>query len=327
MTTSIRSPLTRSPSPNMDSKSNAYPDDARSSDSLEEEHDSLLSGSDGHIRRKSRKIAILVPLILLVSLSINLFQLVYIFIRRPTCLSLYATAKLPENEINIPFQYSTEYGSDNHDLEAKDRLWNAIDISEGMVAITHEESDSLGLPRSKTFPWDINKGMYLSHAHHAMHCTTLLHAYTYDSHRGKIPMVTYHHVEHCLDLIRQDIICHADDFMDYTKGHGDEFLVGNHQPRQCRDWSKLSEWLQQRSACYKTVNITRGGEDHGVEHQLDRYTYCPEGSPYLSVIAAWRDLNRPNPGNLAEEAVEAQTEDEAQADAKAVTEHNSNIQS
>ena len=52
-----------------------------------------------------------------------------------------------------------------------DALWNAIDVSEGFVALTHEESDSLGLPRSKTFPWDINKGMYVSHGHHALHCT------------------------------------------------------------------------------------------------------------------------------------------------------------
>ena len=113
--------------------------------------------------------------------------------------------------------------------------------------------------------------------------------------------------------------------MDYTAGHGDQFLTGDNQPRLCRDWNKLSEWVKQRSSCYKTVNITRAGEDHGVEHQLDRYTYCPEGSPYLPVIAAWRDLNRPNPGNLAEEAVEAQTEAEAELDTEAVAEHNSDI--
>ena len=114
--------------------------------------------------------------------------------------------------------------------------------------------------------------------------------------------------------------------MDYTEDHGDQFLTGDNQPRMCRDWNKLSEWVQQRSACYKTVNITRAGEDHGVEHQLDRYTYCPEGSPYIPVINAWRDLNRPNPGNLAHGAVEALTEAEAEADTNAVVEHNSDIQ-
>jgi hypothetical protein len=80
-------------------------------------------------------------------------------------------AKLPNNELEIPFHYATEYSDDNHSYEEKDALWNAIDISEGFVAITHDEADKLGLPRSKVFPWDANKGMYVSHGHHALHCT------------------------------------------------------------------------------------------------------------------------------------------------------------
>lgn len=153
----------------------------------------------------------------------------------------------------------------------------------------------------------------------------MIHAFTYDSHRGKKPLVSYHHIEHCLDLLRQDIICHADDFMDFTQDHGENFLTGDNQPRKCRDWGKLRKWVQDRSACYKTVNITRAGEDHGVEHQLDRYSHCPEGSPYIPLIKAWRELDRKNPGNLADDGVEALTEDDVEADAKAVAQHNAQI--
>lgn len=84
---------------------------------------------------------------------------------------MITTAKIPEREIEIPFHYTSEYSDDNHTLEEKDALWNAIDISDGYVAITHDEADSLGLPRSKVFPWDVNKGMYVTHGYHALHCT------------------------------------------------------------------------------------------------------------------------------------------------------------
>jgi len=223
----------------------------------------------------------------------------------------------------IPFWYATEY-SEGHEDEME-ALWNAIDISEGFVAISHEESDALGLPRSKTFPWDANKGIYVSHGHHALHCVALLHAYTHDAHSGKKPLVSYHHIEHCLDLLRQDVMCYADDNMDYTKDHGEHFLTGDNQLKKCRDWNKLSEWVRGRSACYRTINITRAGEDHGVEHQLDRYTYCPEGSPYIPLIEAWRDLNRKNQGNLDPAAIADESEEELKADVEAVAKHNADV--
>ncbi|KAF3484391.1 uncharacterized protein GIQ15_03715 [Arthroderma uncinatum] len=284
----------------MDTEKRSYQGEI-DSESFSSEQDGLVSGSSRVPGRRTRPRMMtcwIVPALILCSISLNIFQVVYIAVRRPKCHSLYA--KLPENEITIPFHYATEYSSDEYTGEDKDALWNSIDISEGFVALTHEESDALGLPRSQTFPWDVNKGI-------------------------KKPLVAYHHIEHCLDLLRQDIICHADDFMDFTGGHGDEFLTGDNQPRKCRDWNKLSDWVKERSACYKTVNITRAGEDHGVTHQLDRYTHCPKGSPYEPLIEAWKDLGRFNPGNLPKESVDSLTETQRKKDAEELAAHNHDI--
>lgn len=120
-------------------------------------------------------------------------------------------------------------------------------------------------------------------------------------------------------------MCHADDFLDYTAGPNEESLTGDNQPRMCRDWNKLNEWAKERTSCYKTVNITRAGEDHGVEHQLDRYMYCPEGSPYQPLIDEWKYLSLPNNGNRNKEGIEALTKAEIEADAEAVAEHNAAI--
>lgn len=66
---------------------------------------------------------------------------------------------------------------------------------------------------------------------------------------GKKPKVSYHYMKHCLDLLRQDIMCNADENMDFTAGHRDNFLSGENQPRECRDWNKLHAWFKERSAC------------------------------------------------------------------------------
>ncbi|OKL58747.1 hypothetical protein UA08_06301 [Talaromyces atroroseus] len=303
----------------------AYTDEHRDSESsYNGEEDGLVSGVPRALGKKRFAAMIkLIPAFFVASLILNVAQFVYLAVHKPQCRSLFA--KLPEREIEIPFHYATEYSDDEHTLEEKDALWNAIDVSDGFIAITHEEADRLGAPRSQVFPWDINKGMYVTHGYHALHCTVLLHAYTYDSHIGKKPLVSYHHIEHCLDLLRQDIICAADDFLDYTKDHGDQFLVAEGQPRQCRDWSKLEAWVKERSSCYKTVNITRAGEDHGIAHQLDRYTYCPPGSPYEPLVRAYKDLARVNSGNLDHSAFSELTPEEQMAELESVNEHNSAI--
>lgn len=112
---------------------------------------------------------------------------------------------------------------------------------------------------------------------------------------------------------------------DYTPGHGSQYKTGDNQHKKCRDWSKLQSWVRDRSACYKTINITRAGEDHGVEHQLDRYTYCPEGSPYQSVIDAWKNMNRKNPGNLDPAAIAASSDAELKAVQDFVDKHNADV--
>lgn len=295
---------------------------SRDSESLSGERDGLISGiSSKGDRKKVTVNARLILLLLLTSIGLNILQLVYVNVHHAQFYSLFA--KIPERGKDVTFWYGTEY-SEGHE-EDKEALWNEIDISEGFIAVPHTTADALGIPRSKTFPWDVNKGMYVTHAYHALHCVVALHAYTHDAHHGKKPFISYHHIEHCLDLLRQDVMCYADDNLDYTKDHGDEFLVSDGQVKKCRDWSKLSEFAKANSACYKTINITRAGQDFGVKHQLDRYLYCPEGSPYEPLIKAWRELSRENSGNIEDGALSDKTKEELQAAADAVVKHNTVI--
>lgn len=83
---------------------------------------------------------------------------------------------------------------------------------------------------------------------------------------------------HCTDTLRQDIICNADD----TPRYSTESMrpgTGMGQVRQCRSWDKLEEWARQYNSCYRFVNQTSDID------RIQRFLYCPEGSPYRKEVA------------------------------------------
>lgn len=93
--------------------------------------------------------------------------------------------------------------------------------------------------------------------------------------------VSWGHYEHCLDALRQDIMCRADDTPMYAKvGHH----VGDGQVSMCRDWSKLIEWTQSpdRNACFRMLSDYRH-----TEHNLEKFAFCPEDSPYYEISQAY----------------------------------------
>ena len=83
------------------------------------------------------------------------------------------------------------------------------------------------------------------------------------------------HVVHCLDALRQDVLCSADDTPRYAVLKK-ETPTGGGQYRHCRDWSELEAWAKEQTACWRYVNSTDPNTS-----QLERFKYCPEGSPYL----------------------------------------------
>ena len=69
-------------------------------------------------------------------------------------------------------------------------------------------------------------------------------------HDHKPQSLHFKHVNHCLDGLRQEIVCNADDTPRYS-GLGQEMGTGSGQYRMCRDWGELEEWAKAHSACYE----------------------------------------------------------------------------
>lgn len=78
-------------------------------------------------------------------------------------------------------------------------------------------------------------------------------------------------------MLREEVMCSANDNLVYTgrmKGQEDIQIPipGLDQPRKCRNWSHLLDWIRERSACY--WNIPHTGPDF---HESERYKFCPDG--------------------------------------------------
>ena len=196
---------------------------------------------------------------------------------------------------DVPTAYHdhTDYWGDNDTLS--DYLWESLDTSPIAVAFTHNYAAKKNLPKSAGFPWDTAKSVYFLKVYHQIHClvryvsmkiSTLLTLWQkllrrgyLDYQRGNEQVISAHHIHHCLDALRQDLMCQADDTpMPAFPAH-----IGNNQIRQCRDWEKFVAWTQQpeHSSCYRTFDYYRPMY-HGIEH----YAFCPKYSPYNDIMHA-----------------------------------------
>ena len=49
-------------------------------------------------------------------------------------------------------------------------LWDGINFDAGVIYISPEYADSMGLMPSQNFPWDPNLKVYLLNGYHNLHC-------------------------------------------------------------------------------------------------------------------------------------------------------------
>ncbi|MCJ1271668.1 hypothetical protein MMC22_011573 [Lobaria immixta] len=180
----------------------------------------------------------------------------------------------------VIYQSSTDYWGDNETLA--DELWNGMDTDPIVVALTDDYAQQHGLKMSGRFPWDDEKGIYFLKAFHNLHCLKLMRKAFVDYQRGNEQIIESSHIHHCLDSLRQDVMCKADDTPMPTSKIPHH--VGDGQVLQCRDWNKLIAWAHdpERNACHRMLDDYRP-----ISHSLERHAFCPKNSPYYSVQTAY----------------------------------------
>lgn len=103
-----------------------------------------------------------------------------------------------------------------------------------------------------------------------------------DYDRGNPRLIAPQHLAHCLDSLRQDLMCYADDTPMPTINKPDH--IGDQQIRQCRGTDRVAKWSTEleRNACYH--RITDYVKPY---HKLERYAFCPKESKYYPVVQAY----------------------------------------
>ncbi|KAF2454429.1 hypothetical protein BDY21DRAFT_103594 [Lineolata rhizophorae] len=157
-------------------------------------------------------------------------------------------------------------------------FWENINVDAGLVALSDEWVREHGLQLGQRFPWDDTKGIYVLEGFHSMHCLKSIHDALTKLKAKRRPIYTWDHIMHCMDSIRKNIMCEASDLPLYsTPGEDPELGIG--EVKQCRSWEALTAWSHEHTACYRLINETDAHMD-----RLERYKFCPEGSPYIERV-------------------------------------------
>lgn len=162
---------------------------------------------------------------------------------------------------------------------AWNELWDQhSNYDHGVLALDDAYALAMDLPRAQRWPWDANKGIYIINSYHNLHCVKQLRS-SLEEFRSSSPQSSpWEHVQHCLLVLRDEIMCNADDTPRYS-GYQPSQSTGLGQMRMCRDWSALDEWARdkERSGCWRHIPGEVGVNGFSI---LERYRFCPEGSRY-----------------------------------------------
>ncbi|MCJ1379941.1 hypothetical protein MMC17_003044 [Xylographa soralifera] len=141
-----------------------------------------------------------------------------------------------------PFHWITPFN--NKDKAESDKLWAGIfphEAGDGLVSVPKFWAASQNLPYSKNpeYAEDDSHGLYLIAVLHQLHCLTVIRSSLYHLRDGTDTVKPWSHITHCLDSIRQSLMCSMDSTLMYTD---DGVSYGDGQVHQCKDWDALMNW-------------------------------------------------------------------------------------
>ncbi|KAJ5792556.1 uncharacterized protein N7503_008534 [Penicillium pulvis] len=232
--------------------------------------DKLINGDSNEVSIiTTKKNRLRVPMIL--SILINVFLLGILLFRLESPPPLYRS-KYAGLARTVPRPWGLNAAINDTEQDA---LWDATSYDLGNIALSDTYARSNGLPRAQRFPWDNEKGIYLINAYHNLHCVKTMRTALVEFRDGRPQSSPFGHLEHCLLVLRDEAMCNADDTPRYT-GFQPNQKSGLGQVRMCRDFEQLEQWARDHTACWRHVGEIR---EEGFR-ELDRYRFCPDGSPY-----------------------------------------------
>ncbi|KAG1724441.1 uncharacterized protein EDB91DRAFT_1062835, partial [Suillus paluster] len=157
-------------------------------------------------------------------------------------------------------------GSPSPEVEA---AWNNIAVDGSPVRMTLEELLRTGekpSPDMARYP-DAYGGGYMAsiESNHMLHCLNMLRKVTWGDHYGpsgndvhESPEYFRIHLDHCIELLRQYILCHSDVVMiSYDWERSDAFFPNFNVRHQCRDFEKILDWVDEHRVVIPKSEMVR----------------------------------------------------------------------
>ncbi|ROV98716.1 hypothetical protein VMCG_06807 [Cytospora schulzeri] len=149
----------------------------------------------------------------------------------------------------IQFDFPTKY--EDTSIEG-DKLWDALmPLGSGFVRVPYPRR--FDMPASKTIEDDQEEAeIYSLSALHQLHCLGVIRDVIkrYEKHE-RSRFAGAGHEYHCIDYIRQSIMCHGDTTLDFAEVQADGVrrgFSGANSTHQCRDWDALTAWAVENRA-------------------------------------------------------------------------------
>ncbi|KAI2613459.1 uncharacterized protein GGS25DRAFT_467243 [Hypoxylon fragiforme] len=219
---------------------------------------------------KTHKVPIVIFSISIITNILLIFGIIHLTVRTDPS-SRYANLRRTREE---PYVLVTQYSSDNDTLQ--DQLWHNINVDSAVVALSDEWAARHDLRTAQRFPWDQTKGIYILHGYHNLHCLKIIYISLSEYKRGAPQTRSWHHISHCLDALRRQILCDADDTPRATDRRA-EVVSGLLQHRKCRRWEDLEDFARRHTGCYKRPE----NPETDSESMIERFKHCPPGSGYV----------------------------------------------
>jgi len=216
---------------------------------------------------------------ILVALICSIFGNVLLLVQKRQCTS--GDSASASEFAGLVYDTSIVYNTwtEFQDATSRDRAWREFDLTPLEVLLTDSEARDHGIePSVYRFPWDRDRGVYYLKAFHDLHCLKVIKQALAHPSEERLE-----HTFHCLDALRQDIMCAANDtpmpVVELPNKIGDGQIV------QCRNYDALVQWTREpeRFPCYnRTVDTGLS-----LENRIEAYAYCPEDSPFYSTQQAY----------------------------------------
>jgi hypothetical protein len=156
----------------------------------------------------------------------------------------------------------TAYGGIDAKKPRADALWRALfpctlriaanlpsmltnvwsEAGNGLVSVSKYDREAQGLSETWPDPDTPGNGLFFMAGYHNLHCLVKIRTSVFQSQARENQSEPWGHIVHCIDQIRQTIMCNIDTTLVPMNGPK-EFIDGHHHV--CKDYRDVFEWASQ----------------------------------------------------------------------------------